>query len=424
MKRLLFSTLIALAASHDANAGTAGVCNGNFQPVVPFQHDGVAVSSWRDNWFFAISGGPAAFIGSPIGCEDLFGRVKPALQLSLGKWHTPSVGTRLVFQGFKWKSGSLTDQRYRHWHADFLWNLIPALAPERKDCRWDVIPYIGLGLIDNRDADTRPFAVSYGLQGRYRMSDRLHATMEIGNAMTFKNADGRGSAIQMGDHLLTVSAGIAWTFGKHRGWKKVIDTGPYMVRSEQPTAYVPTQKKESQPDCTARSGWKRDFPVNDYSGLNSLRRRIREGKTMSGQKPQDKDGSTFAAVDSIVAADTTSCRTVLGSGNHCTGVPVYFFFELGTSSLSNKSQLVNLDEIARIAKKFNLLIDVTGAADSATGTEMINSNLGTQRASFIAEYLIDKGVSADHIKTTSAGGIDDYSPDEANRNAIVRLFLP
>jgi outer membrane protein OmpA-like peptidoglycan-associated protein len=88
------------------------------------------------------------------------------------------------------------------------------------------------------------------------------------------------------------------------------------------------------------------------------------------------------------------------------------------------SQLVNLNEIARIAKKFNLKIDVVGAADSQTGTSQINSNLGVSRSQYIAGYLTSQGVPAENIASRSDGGIDTYSPTPANRNATVRLYLP
>ena len=68
----------------------------------PAYISGAIIPSWKDNWFVSVSGGVSSFIGSPLGCADLFGRIKPALQISLGKWHTPSVGNRLVFQGFEW----------------------------------------------------------------------------------------------------------------------------------------------------------------------------------------------------------------------------------------------------------------------------------------------------------------------------------
>ena len=42
----------------------------------------------------------------------------------------------------------------------------------------------------------------------------------------------------------------------------------------------------------------------------------------------------------------------------------------------------------------------------------------------ITGCLKDRGNKGNMIKTLSKGGIDDYTPVKANRNAIVRLFLP
>lgn len=468
MKRILFSMFVSMASLLNMEAYAVEVCEKSdkipvsdddfFQPLKPLYHNNVFVSSWADNWFVSVSGGAAAFIGSPIGCDDLFGRLKPALQVSLGKWHTPSVGNRIVFQGFEWKSGTLESQQYRHYHADFLWNLIPSFNIGKNDCRWDVIPLVGLGLVDNRDANTRPFAVNYGILGRYRLAKGLHITAEISDVTTFKDADGIGNGRKMGDHLLSVSAGVSWTFGKHRGWQKVIDARPFMTQNERLIAYAYEQKKENErlsrmnsinaqlvmelrkildieglldkyaeqlktsDDLLAMK--KGNYPVNDYSGLNSLRKRLRQGGRKTDEKEKNITEGIPAKTDSTIVSDIPNYRELSKNGNECLGAPIYFFFELGTASLVDKSQCVNLDEIARIAQKYNLKIEVTGAADSATGTEYLNSNLGRQRADFIAAYLQKKGVPIENIETTSKGGISDYSPNEANRNAIVCLFLP
>jgi hypothetical protein len=50
--------------------------------------------------------------------------------------------------------------------------------------------------------------------------------------------------------------------------------------------------------------------------------------------------------------------------------------------------------------------------------------LGIERANYITEYLVAHGVDASRITSHSEGGIDTYTPTNANRNAIVRLFLP
>ena len=56
------------------------------QPMKPaYLENAVEVSSWRGNWFVNMSGGMSAFVGSPLGCGDIFDRAKPAWFVSVGK---------------------------------------------------------------------------------------------------------------------------------------------------------------------------------------------------------------------------------------------------------------------------------------------------------------------------------------------------
>lgn len=504
LKRLFLSAVIALSVMTEAVAGIARCDVSSLigetslpeeirRPLAPHYIAGATFPSWKDNWFINISGGVSSFIGSPIGCEDLFGRMKPTLQISIGKWHTPAIGNRISFQGFEWKSGGLMTQKYRHWHADLLWNVMPSFNAGFDGCRWDIIPFVGLGIIDNRTADRRPFAIYYGVQGRFRIADALHVTAELGNATTFKDSDGIGSSRQFGDNLLSLSAGISWTFGSNTEWKKVIDAGPYIRQNERLAGYAVAMDRnyrELQRDYNANvriiaelrkildieglldkyihcfdtntgadSGINPGYPVNDYSGLNSLRKRLREnrkackgstkqdampGEGQSGKVDSNSNPNNFSGKKS--GKDNTQSEpvtegygmesgtdvrgtvgkdylTVVRAEDECLGAPIFFFFKLGTAELIDNSQKVNLNEIARVAIKYGLKIVVTGAADSLTGTEEINNGLGQARASFIAAYLAECGVKSSAIMVNSYGGIDTYTPNEANRNTVVRLFL-
>jgi outer membrane protein OmpA-like peptidoglycan-associated protein len=164
------------------------------------------------------------------------------------------------------------------------------------------------------------------------------------------------------------------------------------------------------------------YPVNDYSGLNSLRKRLSGEK--NGNKNANKNGGKKSSETSKSSKMANGSDNIHLEDGDCLGAPIFFFFELGTSDLVDNSQLVNLNEIARIAIKYGLKIDVAGAADSITGTEEINDNLGVARSQYIAEYLTANGVSAENISSHSEGGIDTYTPNPANRNATVRLYLP
>lgn len=441
------------------------------QPLEPsYLKDAVEVSPWRGNWFVDVSGGVSAFVGSPLGCGDIFDRMKPALSVSVGKWFTPAIGTRIVFQGLQFKDALLESRDFQHLHADLMWNVMPGISRTKEDFRWDLVPYVGLGILHNDETGRHPFAVSYGVQGRCRLTDRLHLTAELGCATTFKDFDGMGAGNRWGDRLLSLTAGFSYTIGK-KGWKRVVDAAPYIERNERLTGYARSLRNENERLRQKNSNTTRiiaelekilkleglldkyadrlssikesngketagGYPKNDYSGLNSLRARLRDAQADKDKHKADtifihgkdtvyrtydmdstyRSGGSFQSNDSIVSTLPVDGRYI--------GPPIYFFFVLDTDRLTDPSQLVNLDGIARIAKKHGLHVQIIGAADSATGNDTINNGLSQRRAAYIAGQLQLRSVDTNRIETVSAGGIDKYKPTEANRNACVRLLLP
>ena len=87
-----------------------------------------------DNWFVSARTGAAAFAGSPSGCGDLFDRVTPNLEITLGKWHTPYFGTRIAFDGFKFKTANLNKERYENYHLDLMVNISSFYGSPVKVC--------------------------------------------------------------------------------------------------------------------------------------------------------------------------------------------------------------------------------------------------------------------------------------------------
>lgn len=313
-----------------------------------------------------------------------------------------------------------------------MWNVLGYRYGKVENPRWGIIPYIGLGLMHNPQNGHNPFVISYGIQGQYRICKRLSALLEIGNVSTFQDFDGYGKSNRFGDNLLSVSAGLSFTIGK-AGWKRAVDANPYIRQNEWLIGYA-TQLSESNrrytgqydramqtinelkkileieglPDKYSRMFDDREslgnvYPRNDYSGLNSLRARLKN-RHWDGRSPLSNDSlsskSEFAndipnndgsvingfyvtGADSLLSSDMNNDSisiyshsdylSFIGSGNECIGSPVYFFFELGTDQLTDKSQLANLDELARVTKKYGLSVTVAGAADAATGTADINN---------------------------------------------------
>ena len=432
-------------------------------------------ANWGKNWFIEIKGGASAFLGTPIGCGDVFDRLSPALQVGLGKWFTPAVGGRVAYQGLSFKNGEFKSMDYHFIHADFLYNLTSGInCNDIGLSRWDVIPYLGVGMIYNPDwssacmcpghaSGSHPFAFTYGLECRYRLNDRMHLVAELSGMTTAKNFDAVGSSSKFGDNMLTLSAGLSFTLGK-AGYKRIVDAKPYIAQNEWLLSYAESlgnnnrmlrktnmenekilaeyQKileMEGLLDLYGNKFNNKDkskalFPRNDYSGLNSLRARLNnkgwDGNPENMPKAMLKRGEgydkeTEKAMEAFYNRELDELQiaylTAMRDGTEPIGAPVYFFFNIGTDHLTDASQLLNIDELAKVAKTYNLKVKIIGAADSATGTDSINETLSSKRAAYIMRLMRDRGVASENIKTTHEGGIDDYSPVQANRNTCVVL---
>ena len=429
-------------------------------------------SGWDRNWFLEVKGGTSAFLGSPVGCGDLFDRLTPALQVGVGKWFTPAVGGRIEFQGCQFKNAEFATMKYQFIHADFMYNLTAFIRQNELGLsRWDVIPFLGIGMVHNSDwssgnrsGTNHPFAFAYGLEARYRITNRLHLLAELSGMTTMKNFDAIGSSSRFGDNMLTLSAGLSVTIGKV-GHKRIIDAKPYMSQNEWLLDYANglssrnrylTKRVHEDEQCITEyrkileieglldlykdrltdkghTKIKSLYPKNDYSGLNSLRARLanrgwdgnpntmpRAMQKRNGMEDTDDIYSLDSLFNNSGVTDNAYLSAML-NGQEYIGAPIYFFFHLGTDVLTEKNQAMNLDEIARVANKHGLQVKVIGAADSATGTESINDNLSRQRAEYIRRLLLDRGVDDSRVYTIYAGGIDKYSPAEANRNTCVVL---
>ena len=433
---------------------SSGINEDMLRQIEPTYLKEVAVpSAWSSNWFVGMSGGISTFVGKPHGKGNLFDRMKPSLAIKAGKWFTPEIGGRLSFQGFQFKDASKNVRDYKMVHADFLWNVNSSFAASHATTqRWGFIPYAGCGIIHNEDNGKSPFVINYGLIGQYRLTKRLAVNMELGGATTFRDFDGVGASNKFGDNLFTLSAGLTFNIGEV-GWKKVVDAAPYINQNKWLADYtndllIRNQKlskahaEEANVIAEMRkileiegllkayadrltfyadSTVYRIYPKNDYSGLNSLRARLahKDWNGMGKPKTSRSLEYSFSASDSV---SWNKYVAEMAGGTKCIGSPVFFFFKIGTTQLVDVSQMVNLDELARVAKAYHLKISVVGAADSATGSDGINNPLSKSRADYITQQLVARGIDKSMIISKSEGGIDKYSPIAVNRHTAVRLF--
>ncbi len=315
-------------------------------------------ANWGRNWFIEIKGGASDFLGSPIGCGDVFDRITPAFQVGVGKWFTPAIGGRVGFQGLTFKNAEFKSMKYQFYHADLMYNLTSGLRQNEYGLSlWDIVPYVGVGMIHNADWSD-PCSCGSGSDGSrpYSGLNSLRARLSEMKSDASESKSGNDSiAIKLAD-------------GAEIG---LVDT------------HVQTGNCHS------------------------------DSLLFSGQNVSDD----------LMSANNNALDSIVNSGNSkiTVGVPVYFFFQLNSDRLVDESQIVNLDDIAKISKVHNLKVVISGAADSATGTQSINQELAQRRARYIAQILVDRGVPEGLIHLHSFGGIDKYKANDSNRFTMVML---
>ncbi len=349
------------------------------------------------------------------------------------------------------------------------------------------VPFAGCGIIDNRTNGHRPFSLHYGIIGTVRIAQRLQLTLELSSMNTFKDFDGLGNPGQFGDQLMNVSAGLTYSIGKKSNsrlvdaapYQEQNERLIYLynqLSNENKGLSIAIQEREKVlaqyryilsleglldrygiPSADSSVTRTYGYAYNSYNGLTSLRERLKKGHDKdSSDSWNDKDGSVHGLPQIIgdgssreLSGETelTSSTEItlpteldnleditngdewrtylnlLSDRKTCLGSPILFFFALGTTRLTDQSHQENIRELAKIVSKYGLHVKVTGAADSATGTEEINNGLSSKRSDYITEELLSLGVKPEQIKRMSVGGINRYNPSAANRNTRVEIYL-
>lgn len=217
--------------------------------------------------------------------------------------------------------------------------------------------------------------------------------------------------------------------------------GATAARAQDTTAVCPDGQIRQNCNCGCHNR-----PVNDYDGLNLLRARLAnpkwdgsipnigtgmklEGgriKPLASPSVRQEHDSPVTSSETCAQSNATSENPFLeeiGRGEVPVGAPVYVFFRLAGSYVTDSPQLLNVRAAAELAVAENLHVRITGAADSATGSPDKNAALALSRAQHVANLMKEWGVPEENIEVLSEGGTAEYSPVEANRNCRIELFI-
>ena len=315
------------------------------------------------------------------------------MDVSLGKWITPSYGVRLQYSGLKAKGLTGEDGMYAktahrgyykeefnvsNLHADFMWNWSNGFIGFNEKRVWNVIPYVGFGWARSWGNSTHDneIAANIGILNTFRLGKRVDLTLE-GRQMIVKECFDGTVGGSKGEGMSSVTLGLSVKLGKTRFDR---------VRKVSPA---------------------------DYSSYNE---RINELRAKN---------HTLSTEAQRLAAELEAARNrkpEVVNESKVTASPVALFFKIGKATLDQK-ELTNLDFYVKNAihvdkdKTFTLI----GSADKATGSKDVNQRLSEQRMEYVYNLLVNKyGISPKRLMKKAEGDTNNrFSEPELNRAVIV-----
>lgn len=360
------------------------------QTEIPTHKYSVATNSFWANWYVSAGADFTAAYTSQENCcnKNPFSvdRGTFGFDVAVGKWFTPGIGLRTKFNGIWAKQVNTRDDHhsYNYWniHEDVTFNLSNLLFGYNEKRVWNFIPYVGMGVMRNMSANEYALTYNFGLLNNFRVSSRVQIFADLSCTAGEGFIDGADFgyptksvfATRRYDKLVGLSVGVTYNLGKHT-WEKTPDVDALMAMNKEQLDALNASLKEQQ-DENARL---RDMLAN--------------------QKPVTKVETKTQVV--------TTAQSV--------------FFNIGSSKIASRKDLVNVKEVAEYAKANGSKILVTGYADSKTGSAEFNKQLSEKRAQAVADELVKMGVNRDNIITEAKGGVDTISPFSYNRRATVQI---
>jgi outer membrane protein OmpA-like peptidoglycan-associated protein len=348
-----------------------------------------------DNWFVTAGGGAQIYFGESDGHGSFGKRIAPALDISFGKWITPSVGVRAQYSGLQakgWTYGKLpysdgspdSDGYYKekfntmNLHADFLWNISNAIGGERTDRFWNLVPYAGVGWARSSGNSTHKneIALNVGLLHNWTISDAVDISIDmrsmfVNQRLVYSNGS---SGV---DALVSVTAGISYKMGA-RGFQRASD----LVVIEDNTRYV-----------------------EEIAMLEGMLAKAEQKRAKLMQQLESQN------------AELTQER------NEEFPVPVFpdlaIFFEIGKATLNDKA-MVNIGYVADMLKQFpDKRYVLYASADKETGTPEFNMQLSQKRGEAVMNAMVEKfGVNPEQLRIVAVGS-QQQKFDKAQLNRVV-----
>ena len=420
MRKFLLSFVAVTAMTLNAVAQDSQVVttveeteNGRIETTVSQDKYKVETNRFWNNWFISANGGAQVFLGDLDKYMKFGDRVVPAIDVTIGKWFTPSIGVGVSYSGFKVKGAyndALLGQRWRtndvaklrkdypgngtlreqnasffDFHADVFFNISNMLCGYNPKRFYNFIPTLGAGYFHSYDHDgdkANYLSFHAGIINKFRLSSRWDLDLTIRGTIFDDGVDGEVSGKQ-------VSANQTWTPGDE---KKNIDFDGFAGVTLGLTYRI------------GKQGWGMSKSVREYYVDNTEINRLNK------------------EVDRLIKENEALRNRKYETGKEIITFPYLVNFKIDKTNIQNR-ELVNLKTVADMMKatpekKYN----VVGYADKYTGSVKRNDYLAKNRAKNVFRVLTEEfGVPASQLVLDDKGGVENmfYDDPQLSRSVII-----
>ena len=385
MKKFMISLAIASFAMFSFAQGTSN------EVVVPTVKHSVATNSFGSNWFVGVNGGVNLYNGVITNGESPFKHISPALNVYVGKWHTPGYGWRVAYQGLNVQSYEAFDHTMlMNFHFDAMFNLSNMICGYREDRIWNVIPYVGVGWAGREAYNheegkgrmtsgdiTGTLSANYGIMNTFRVAKRWAINLELAGSF-FRNGFSSIPGWSGHDMMFTAAAGLTVDLGRV-GW-------------------------DNAPDLVALQGI--------YAGMiDGLQGQLDDA--LAANKEKQSQIKALEAANKELESEVSVLRNVKPLN-----VTESIFFEFGSSKIASKKELLNIKDYAEAAKAAGVKVKVVAFADYI-GTNEYNVKLSQARAEAVAKILKENGAEVESV--IGYGESEEYKERFLNRRAVITV---
>ena len=391
IKRTFFAAACLLAAStafsQEANEDIV------VEETVEYSTDKhkVETNGFWSNWFISAGAGAQVYFGDHDNEAKFGNRISPALDIAVGKWFSPEIGVRLMYNGLSAKGAtrwgqahSTGDQvdgwgigmykskfKYFNFQIDAMFNFSNIICGYNENRVYNCSPYVGVGVMKVTD-DPKDASISghFGIMNSFRISSAIDINLDLRGTLTSDELDGEPGG-RWGEGLFAATVGITYKINP-RGWNR---------------AKTVTRN------------------VYDNTELNRMREKLNR---LNEENARLADELARKSQEKPVVKQIASANVLI-------------VFPIGKSTLSNQAR-VSLGMLADAinAGDESTVYTITGYADAGTGSKELNERLSKERAEAVRDCLVDEfGVDASQLKVDYKGGVENMFYDDPRMSRAV-----